>query len=109
MRSADRGPPQPRQRDPLQPRRRLFWYLFGRDNRLRYDAAGRLGNGAWGYSVGTYGEDAGPTSPHLYLNGTRVAQMSDTQLIDLNSAARGTGRRSANPGKFASQVRSSSG
>ena len=28
----------------------------------------------------------------LYLNGARVAQMSDTQLIDLNSAALGIGR-----------------
>jgi hypothetical protein len=24
------------------------WYLFGPDNRLQYDIAGRLGNGAWG-------------------------------------------------------------
>jgi Domain of unknown function (DUF2341) len=30
------------------------WYLFGPDNRLQYDIAGALGNGGWGYIVGTY-------------------------------------------------------
>ena len=25
------------------------WYLFGPENRLQYDVAGTLGNGAWGY------------------------------------------------------------
>jgi Concanavalin A-like lectin/glucanases superfamily len=43
--------------------------------------------------VGTYNKDAGTTNnQRLYLNGTHVAQMSDTLPIDLNSAALGTGR-----------------
>ena len=46
----------------------------------------------WGYIVGTYDKDAGPDNQRLYLNGTRVAQMSDTLPIDLNSAALGIGR-----------------
>jgi len=29
------------------------WYLFGPDNRLQYDTAGCLGDGAWGYIVVT--------------------------------------------------------
>jgi hypothetical protein len=33
-----------------------------------------------------------PDNQRLYLNGTRVAQTSDTQSIDLNSAALGIGR-----------------
>jgi hypothetical protein len=37
-------------------------YLFGPDNRLQYDIAGTLGNGAWGYIVGTYDKDAPTTS-----------------------------------------------
>jgi hypothetical protein len=45
--------------------------------------AGTLGNGAWGYIVGTYDKDAGTNNQRLYLNGTRVAQMSDTLPIDL--------------------------
>jgi hypothetical protein len=68
------------------------WYL-GPENRLQYDIAGTLGNGAWGYIVGTYDKDAGSNKQRLYLNCTRVAQMSDTLPIDLNSAAFGTGRR----------------
>ena len=68
------------------------WYLFGPDNRLQHDIAGTLGNGAWGYIVGTYDKDAGPNNQRLYLNGTRVAQMSDTQPIHLDSAALGIGR-----------------
>jgi hypothetical protein len=68
------------------------WYLFGPDNRLQYDIAGTLGNGAWGYIVGTYDKDAGPNNQRLYLNGARVAQMSDTLPIVLNSAALGIGR-----------------
>jgi hypothetical protein len=48
-------------------------------------AAGTLGNGAWGYIVGTYDKDAGTNNQRLYLKGTRVAQMSDTQPLDLNS------------------------
>jgi hypothetical protein len=43
----------------------------------------RLGNGTWGYIVGTYDKDAGPDNQRLYLNGTRVARMSDTLPIDL--------------------------
>jgi hypothetical protein len=54
--------------------------------------AGTLGNGAWGYIVGTYDKDAGTNNQRLYLNGARVAQMSDTLPIDLNSAALGIGR-----------------
>jgi hypothetical protein len=68
------------------------WYLFGPDNRLQYDIAGTLGNGAWGYIVGTYDKDAGSNNQRLYLNGARVAQMSDTLPIDLNAAALGIGR-----------------
>jgi Concanavalin A-like lectin/glucanases superfamily len=68
------------------------WYLFGPDNRLQYDIAGTLGNGSWGYIVGTYDKDARPNNQRLYLNGARVAQMSDTQPIDVNSAALGIGR-----------------
>ena len=36
--------------------------------------------------------DASPDNQRLYLNGTRVAQMSDTLPIDLNAAALGIGR-----------------
>ena len=58
----------------------------------QYDIAGMLGNGAWGYLVGIYDKDAGPDNQRLYPNGARVAQMSDTLPIDLNSAALGIGR-----------------
>jgi hypothetical protein len=68
------------------------WYLFGPDNRLQYDIAGTLGNGSWGYIVGTHDKDAGTNNQRLYLNGARVAQMSDTLPIDVNSAALGIGR-----------------
>jgi hypothetical protein len=68
------------------------WYLFGPDNRLQYDIAGTLGNGSWGYIVGTYDKDAGTNNQRLYLNGTRIAQMSDTQPLDLNSNPLGIGR-----------------
>jgi hypothetical protein len=44
------------------------------------------------YIVDTYDKDAGPNNQRLYLNGARVAQMSDTLPIDLNSAALGIGR-----------------
>jgi Concanavalin A-like lectin/glucanases superfamily len=54
--------------------------------------AGALGNGVWGYIVGTYDKDAGTNNQRLYLNGTRVPQMSDAQPIDLNAAALGIGR-----------------
>ena len=47
---------------------------------------------AAGYVVGTYDKDAGPNNQRLYLNGSRVAQMSDTQLLDLNSNQLGIGR-----------------
>jgi hypothetical protein len=43
-----------------------------RDNRLQYDIAGTLGNGAWGYIGGTYDTDASPNNHRLYLNGTCV-------------------------------------
>jgi len=59
------------------------WYLYGPDNRLQYDIAGTLGNGSWGYIVGTYDKDAGTNNQRLYLNGTRVAR--DTQPLDLNA------------------------
>jgi hypothetical protein len=43
--------------------------------------------------VGTDNNDAGTTNhQRLYLNATHVAQMSDTLLIDANSAALGIGR-----------------
>jgi hypothetical protein len=63
---------------------RFSWYLFGPDNQLQHDIAGTLGNGSWGYIVGTYDKDAGTGNQRLYLNGARVAQMSDTLPIDLN-------------------------
>jgi hypothetical protein len=44
-----------------------------------------------GYTVGTYDKDAGPNNQRLYLNGTRVAQMSDTLPLDLNSNPLGIG------------------
>ena len=59
---------------------------------MQYNIAGTLGKGAWGYVVGTYDKDAGPNNQRLHLNGTRVAQMSDTLPIDLNSAALGISR-----------------
>jgi MSHA biogenesis protein MshQ len=68
------------------------WYLFGPDNRLQDDMAGTLGNGAWGYVVGSYDKDAGTNNQRLYLNGVRVAQMSDTQPLDLNANPLGIGR-----------------
>jgi hypothetical protein len=42
--------------------RRLLLYLFGPNNRLQYDIAGTLGNGSWGYIVGTYDKDAARTT-----------------------------------------------
>jgi hypothetical protein len=51
------------------------WFLFGPDNRLQHNIAGTLGNGIWGYIVGTYDKDAGSNNRRLYLNGARVAQM----------------------------------
>jgi hypothetical protein len=67
------------------------WYLFGPDNRLQYDMAARSGTAAGATSSTTYDKDAGPNNQRLYLNGTRVAQMSDTQPLDLNSASLGIG------------------
>ena len=64
---------------------------LGPDNWLQHDIAGTLGNRAWGYTVGTYDKDAGPNNQRLYLNGTRVAQMSDTLPLDLNSNPLGIG------------------
>jgi Concanavalin A-like lectin/glucanases superfamily len=72
--------------------RGFSWYLFGPENRLQYDIAGALGNGSWGYIVGTYDKEASPNNQRLYLNGTRVAQMSDTAAISLNSNPLGIGR-----------------
>jgi Concanavalin A-like lectin/glucanases superfamily len=51
-----------------------------------------LGNGSWGYIVGSYDKDGGANNQRLYPNGTRAAQTSDTQPTDLNSASLGTGR-----------------
>jgi hypothetical protein len=48
-----------------------------------------------GYIGGTYDKDAGPDNQRLYLNGVRVAQMSDTLPIYLNSAALGIGRHAS--------------
>jgi hypothetical protein len=44
-------------------------------------------------SAGTYDKDAGPNNQRLHLNGTRVAQRSDTLPLDLNSNPLGIGRR----------------
>ena len=35
---------------------------FGSDDRLQHDIAGTLGNGAWGYMVGTYDKTPAPTT-----------------------------------------------
>jgi hypothetical protein len=51
-----------------------------------HDIAGALGNGSWGYIVGTYARDAGPNNQRRYLNGARVTQMSAPQPLDLPSA-----------------------
>jgi Concanavalin A-like lectin/glucanases superfamily len=61
-------------------------------NRLQHDMAGAPGTGSWAYIVGTYDKDVGANNQRLYLNATRVAQMSDTLPIELNSAALGIGR-----------------
>ena len=58
------------------------WYLYGPHN-----IAGTLGNGSWGYIVGTHDKDAGRC-----LNDTRLAQKSDKLPVDLNSASLGIGR-----------------
>jgi hypothetical protein len=63
--------PQGGQLHPLQFYWRLLLVLFGPDNRLQYDIVGTLGNGAWGYIVGTYDKDAGTNNQRLYLNGAR--------------------------------------
>ena len=68
------------------------WFLYGPDNRLQHDIAGTLGNETWGYVLGTCDKDAGPGNQRLYLNGSRVAQMSDAQPLDLNSNPLGIGR-----------------
>jgi hypothetical protein len=47
-------------------------------DRGQYDIAGTLGTGSWDYIAGTYDKNAGPDNQRLYLNGVRVAQMSDT-------------------------------
>jgi hypothetical protein len=61
----------------LLPRRLLLVSLWPRQPAaIRY--RGRPGDGAWGYIVGPYDKDAGANNQRLYLNGTRVAQMSDT-------------------------------
>jgi hypothetical protein len=60
------------------------WYLYGPDTRLQHDIAGALGNGSWGYIVGTYDKDAGPNTQRLYLNGARVAQASETAAISIH-------------------------
>jgi hypothetical protein len=44
---------------------------FGSDDRLQHDIAGTLGNGSWGYIVGTYDKDAGPGNQRLHLNGAQ--------------------------------------
>jgi Concanavalin A-like lectin/glucanases superfamily len=52
----------------------------------------RLGTAAGAISSAPTTRTPGPNNQRLYLNGTRVAQMSDTLPIDLNSAALGIGR-----------------
>jgi hypothetical protein len=47
--------------------------------------AARSGIGSWGYIVGTCDKDAGPNDQRLYLNGARVAQMSDSRLAQFQS------------------------
>jgi Concanavalin A-like lectin/glucanases superfamily len=62
---------------------------------LQYDIAGTLGNGSWGYIVGTSDKDVGANNQLLCLNGGRVAQMSDTLPIALNLASLGMGRHAS--------------
>jgi hypothetical protein len=52
---------------------------------LQPDIAGTSGKRGLGYIVGTCDKDAGPTNQRLYLNGARVAQMSDTHRSQLSS------------------------
>jgi hypothetical protein len=47
------------------------WYLFG-PNRLQHDPTARWGNGSWGYIVGSYDKETGPSSQRLHLNDIRV-------------------------------------
>ena len=67
------------------------WYLFG-PQPAAVRRRGHARERQLGLIVGTYDKDAGPNNQRLYLNGARVAQMSDTLPIDLNSAALGIGR-----------------
>jgi Concanavalin A-like lectin/glucanases superfamily len=94
---ADRLPDWGEGRDPLspgrgRPDRRGLRLCRQATTRCSNNTAGTRGNGNWGYIVGTYDKNAGANDQRLYLNGTRVAQMSDTLPIDLNSAALGIGR-----------------
>ena len=49
-----------------------------------------LGNRPRSKIVGTHEKHPGPNNQRVSLNGTHVAQMSDTQPIDLNSDALGS-------------------
>jgi hypothetical protein len=45
-----------------------------------------------GRQTGRPSKDAGPNNQRLYVNGARVAQIRDTQPLDLTSTALGIGR-----------------
>jgi hypothetical protein len=69
------------------------WYLFGPDNRLQYDIAGApWGTGAGATSSAPVTGTPARTTSVSISTAPRVAQMSDTQPIDLNSAGLGIGR-----------------
>jgi hypothetical protein len=78
----------------LTAREQSGWFLLVSLRALQPAAVRHCGHPrerSWGYIVGTYDKDAGPNNQRLYLNGARVVQMSDTQPIELNSAAVGIG------------------
>jgi Concanavalin A-like lectin/glucanases superfamily len=77
---------------PLQFQWRLLLVPLRPDNPLQYDIAGTLGNGSWGYIVGTYDKDAGTNNQRLHLNGTPGRADERCPALDLNSAALGIGR-----------------
>jgi hypothetical protein len=54
---------------------------------LQHDVAGTLGNGSQGYIAGSSDKEAVPNDQSLYLNGARVAQVTDTLPIGLNASA----------------------
>jgi hypothetical protein len=73
--------------------RQLLLLVAGPTTGCSTTTRARSGTEPGATSSGTYDKDAGPNNQGLYLNGTRVAQMSDTLPLDLNSNPLGIGRR----------------